>query len=61
MSVLKQKLHQKKIPPNHFFGELEGYLVGSIHLMKSNAYPLDPVFNKAFTRSNLTVASTGNK
>lgn len=36
-------------------GELEGYLVGSIHLMKSNAYPLDPVFNKAFTRSNLTV------
>ena len=36
-------------------GELEGYLVGSIHLMKSNAYPLDPVFDKAFTRSNLTV------
>lgn len=36
-------------------GELEGYLVGSIHIMKSNAYPLDPVFNKAFTRSNLTV------
>jgi len=36
-------------------GELEGYLVGSIHFMKSNAYPLDPAFNKAFTRSNLTV------
>lgn len=36
-------------------GELEGYLVGSVHIMKSNAYPLDSEFDKAFNRANLTV------
>lgn len=28
--------------------ELEGYLVGSIHLMKPGIYPLDEVYQKAF-------------
>jgi hypothetical protein len=36
-------------------GELEGYLIGSLHLMKSDAYPLAPAFNQAFTRANLVV------
>jgi len=36
-------------------GEIEGYLMGSLHVMKSDAYPLDPVFNRAFTKANLMV------
>ena len=33
----------------------EGYLVGSVHLMKPDAYPLSEVFDEAFAASDLLV------
>ena len=34
-------------------GELQGYLVGSLHLLPSNAYPLDPAYKQAFDRADV--------
>ena len=39
-------------------GELEGYLVGSIHVMKQEVYPLTPVFREGFTEADLVVFET---
>lgn len=36
-------------------GTTEGYLVGSIHLMKPDAYPLDTAFDEAFDEADLLV------
>ncbi len=35
--------------------ETEGYLVGSVHVMKKDAYPLDPVFGEAFSEADMLV------
>ncbi len=34
-------------------GTTEGYLVGSVHAMKEDAYPLDPVFEDAFSEAEV--------
>lgn len=34
-------------------GGVEGYLIGSIHVMREDAYPLDPVFERAFAKSDV--------
>lgn len=34
-------------------GSLEGYLVGSVHVMKKDAYPLDSVFAEAFSEADV--------
>jgi len=39
-------------------GELEGYLVGSIHVMKPTAYPLAPAFTQSLTQADLVVFET---
>jgi len=39
-------------------GERSVYLLGSIHFMKSDAYPLDPTIEDAFERSGVVVFET---
>ncbi len=36
-------------------GEVQGYLVGSVHLMKPEIYPLDDVYQNAFNQSEVLV------
>lgn len=35
--------------------ELQGYLLGSIHIMKPEAYPLDAIYQQAFEKSDVVV------
>lgn len=36
-------------------GQLQGYMIGSVHVMKPRIYPLDDVYRKAFQNSDIVV------
>lgn len=54
-SSIAQKSDQHMLWKVESDGQVQGYLVGSVHLMKSGIYPLDDVYQQAFNKSEVVV------